>query len=199
MVAPHDTGDLVRSLVRVPGSGSNRAAGSECLDLGRASSLAASVPVPTTLPAALTTLKVIRQPPASVSKKLGGHVGAKAGILPTKPEDRKRQLSEVSPGSEAAAPKRPRLLTVRQASPLVVPGQPVIGPVMVVSLQPQTPPSTPTINFSGSTSLSQLIQERDILRKENQELQKRLSLFHQLFKDKKRLTSVVKQLSVNVP
>ncbi|XP_066948203.1 uncharacterized protein [Macrobrachium rosenbergii] len=196
MVAPHDTGDLVRSLVRVPGSGSNRAAGSECLDLGRASSLAASVPVPTTLPPALATPKVVRQTPPSVDK-LGSQVGVEAGILPAKPEDRKRQRSEELPGSdsEASVPKRPRIFALTQASPVV---SAQAGQFVVVSLQPQTS-SPPSINFSGAASLSQLIKERDNLRKENQELQKRLSLFHQLFKDKRRLTSVVKRLGVNVP
>ncbi|XP_068209794.1 uncharacterized protein [Palaemon carinicauda] len=202
MVAPHDTGDLVRSLVRVPGSGSNRAAGSECLDLGRASSLAASVPVPTALPPALANPKTLKQASASVSKKLGSEVGATAGILPTRPtvtEDRKRQRSQESPedNGESSHSKRPRVYTVSQGSHMV-PVPTTVGSVVVVSVQPQTS-SSPSVNVTEAASLSQLIQERDNLRQENRELQKRLILFQQLFKDKKRLTSVVKRLGVNVP
>lgn len=196
MVAPHDTGDLVRSLVRVPGSGSNRSAGSECLDLGRASSLAASVPVPTTLPPALAMPTVVGPTNSSENKKLGSQVGVTAGILPTKlanAEHRKRQRSQETSedGSNSSSAKKPRIYTFHQAVSV-----PASGSVVLLALQPQTS-SQPSVNLA--TSLSQLIQERDNLRRENQELQNRLALFQQLFRDKKRLTSVVKRLGVNVP
>ncbi|KAK7083991.1 hypothetical protein SK128_022184, partial [Halocaridina rubra] len=50
MVGPHTTGQLVRSLVRVPGSGHEREAMPSFLDLSKVSSLAATVHVPRSLP-----------------------------------------------------------------------------------------------------------------------------------------------------
>lgn len=213
MVAPHDTGDLVRSLVRVPGSGSDRTAGSECLDLARASSLAASVPVPQSLPPALATPRVVQRPHASRNEKLGGQVGVAAGILQASgaasnsSEDRKRSLSQVSSSSGNAngetnsAPKRARLVymtpqQVMSQANRVVPLSTPAGPVLFLASQPQTP-NSPPITLSEA-SIAQLIQERNSLRQENLALQQRLSLFQQLFKDKKRLGSVVKRLGVNV-
>ena len=205
MVAPHDTGDLVRSLVRVPGSGSDRTAGSECLDLARASSLAASVPVPSTLPPALATPKVT-PPPA---KKLDNQ-GVAAGILPksSDSESRKRQLPESSSATEGNSagtsppPKRARIVymtpqELQSHASRVVPLNTPNGTVLFLAAEPRTA-NSPPINLSKA-SLAELIKERDNLRKENQELQKRLALFQQLFRDKKRLTSVVKHLGVNVP
>ena len=56
MVAPHQVGDLVRSFVRVPGSGSEKSAKPTFCDLGRASTLAATVLIPQNLPHATNVL-----------------------------------------------------------------------------------------------------------------------------------------------
>jgi len=56
MVAPHQVGDLVRSFVRVPGSGSEKSAKPAFCDLARASTLAATVSVPQNLPPATNVL-----------------------------------------------------------------------------------------------------------------------------------------------
>ena len=50
MVAPHQVGDLVRSFVRVPGCGSKRSAKVSFCDLGRTSTLAATVLIPQNVP-----------------------------------------------------------------------------------------------------------------------------------------------------
>lgn len=69
MVAPADTGEHVRSLVRIPGSGQGKAVASTILmDLSRVSSFAAMFPVPTTLPDALATSDSERGPPESKRK-----------------------------------------------------------------------------------------------------------------------------------
>ena len=192
MVAPHNTGgDISRSLVRVPGSGYDFSAGSECLNLARASYLAASVPIPSTLPPALVTRKMMTLSPVNQE-------GITAGILP-----RKRQLSESSSflGTNSRAPKRIRIVymtpqELQDHASRIVPMDTPLGPFLFLTAQPksETSPSP-----SPSTTLSDLIKQRDNLRQENQELQRRLILFQQLFKDKKRLTSVVKRLGVNVP
>lgn len=54
MVAPGEFSDLSRSLVRVPGSGSDRSAAPSTCDLGCVSSLAATVPINPKLPAIIT-------------------------------------------------------------------------------------------------------------------------------------------------
>ena len=56
MVAPHQVGDLIRSFVRVPGSGSDKTAKPAPCDLARASTLAALVSVPQNLPPATNVL-----------------------------------------------------------------------------------------------------------------------------------------------
>ncbi|CAL4169760.1 unnamed protein product [Meganyctiphanes norvegica] len=56
MVAPHQVGDLVRSFVRVPGSGAEKSAKPAFCDLARASTLAATVSVPQNLPPATNVL-----------------------------------------------------------------------------------------------------------------------------------------------
>jgi len=56
MVAPHQVGDLVRSFVRVPGSGSEKSAKPAFCDLARASTLAATISVPQNLPPATNVL-----------------------------------------------------------------------------------------------------------------------------------------------
>ena len=64
MVAPHDTGKLIISLVRIPGSGYDKitTAGSKCLDLSRVSSLASPM-VDELLPFALVMI-----PPLNTGK-----------------------------------------------------------------------------------------------------------------------------------
>ena len=189
MVAPYNTGVLVSSVVRVTGSGSNRAAKPEYLDLGRASSLAASVAIPKSLPSVLAAPKVTKNN-LSVNKKLNNHIGLSAGILPAKRydvEDRKRQFSEVSSehNSEVSQSKKKRLITINQVN---------IQPGFFTSVQSETS-NSPTVTLNCS-SLSRLVLERDNLRQEVKELQMKLSCFQQLFKDKKRLTSVVKRLGL---
>ena len=56
MVAPHQVGNLVRSFVRVPGSGSEKSTKSAFCDLARASTLAARVSILQNLPPATNVL-----------------------------------------------------------------------------------------------------------------------------------------------
>ncbi|KAK7068133.1 hypothetical protein SK128_024287 [Halocaridina rubra] len=193
MVAPHETGALVRSLVRVPGSGSDRNAGSDCLDLARVSTLAAAIPVPKTLPAALASAKAPPKPLESRNEKLIGKTAPVSGD-----GDRKRSL-ESSPVSMT---KRTRLVymtpeQVMNNANRIVTMSTASGPVLFMPLQAPSP-STSQPSVSEAT-ITQLVQERNNLMQENQMLQRQLLLFQQLFKDKKRLGSVVKRLGVQIP
>ena len=72
MVGPHQVGDLVRSFVRVPGSGTEKSAKPTFCDLARASNLAATVPIPQSLPPAtnvLTQTPSLTQTPYSQKRK----------------------------------------------------------------------------------------------------------------------------------
>ena len=198
MVVPHEEREIGRSLVGVPGSGSCKSAGSECLDLARASCLAASVPV--SLPPALVTLK--RTPPTSPPvNKLDTHEGVAASILPRSSEGRKRPHHEISSGASNAQPTKARIVyltpqELQNHASRVVPVSTPAGPVLFLAAQPRSETSPPII--LDQTTLSNYIKERDNLVQENQELQRRLTLFKLLFKDKMRLSSVVQRLGVNV-
>ena len=72
MVVPHQVGDIIRSFVRVPGSGSERSANPVLCDLARASTLAATVPQPQNLPPAtnvLTPIPLLTQIPNNQKRK----------------------------------------------------------------------------------------------------------------------------------
>ena len=64
MVAGHVQGDLIRSLVRIPGSGWDTLMISVTLDLGKMSDLAATIRVPSQLPQALIGSRIQRNPVA---------------------------------------------------------------------------------------------------------------------------------------
>ena len=208
MVAPHNTGDLVRSLVRVPGSGTEKSAGSECLDLSKVSSLAASVRVPQTLPPVLATPKILQpQQLKSVNEKLETEQGLNAGII-TNNNSRKRPCPSDSPPSPHAdnsttishtnIAKKVRIQYMTKEEILNQPGTVVpintpTGPILYL-INPQTP--TNVHHTLTSAKLTQIINERDGLREENRQMRQRLNLFLQLFKDKERLGRIVKRLGV---
>lgn len=157
MVAPHDTGDLVRSLVRVPGSGRDRTLSSVCCDLSKVSPFAATVAVPQALPSAIARpLEEPQQLATNLKKKI---------------------IKKENPGKH-----KPRLRT---------------GQLPNLSRSMTTAPMQQQQQLS-ITALTQLLQERNALREENLALQRRVILFQQLFRDKKRLTAVVKRLGVKV-
>lgn len=205
MVAPHDTGDLVRSLVRVPGSGRDRTMASVCCDLSNVSSYAATVPVPQALPPAIARPLVEPQQPEINPRENGSD----PKDLTSTHKRARPQPSEISRGinsvpqidvsrdNRSSLPTLKRLrvvyLTPQQVGQRT--GQPpnLSLTMSIVQMQPQQQQQQ-----LSTIDIAQLLQERDDLRGENLALQKRLALFQQLFRDKKRLTSVVKRLGVNV-
>ena len=92
MVVPHQVGDLVRSFVRVPGSGSEKSAKPTFCDLGRLSTLAATVSVPQNL---LPATNVLTLSPSSIQN-----------------QERKRlRTKDLAPQNQEQ--KRPRILAPR--------------------------------------------------------------------------------------
>ncbi|XP_047479514.1 uncharacterized protein LOC125032433 isoform X2 [Penaeus chinensis] len=219
MVGPVDTGELVRSLVRIPGSGYDKSAGSACLDLARVSTLAASVPVPQTLPPALMSQ---RQPPQNLTDqtKLGSKAGAAIGAFPRTltlvPNSRGRKRScaeEAATGSARSSAassqssgqslpvKRTRIvyMTAEQLArcPNVSTVNTPSGPIFCMSLQ-STSSNSPAPSISQD-SLPQLLNERNTLRQQNVQLQQRLALYQHIFRNRNRLTSVAEGLGVKIP
>ena len=231
MVAPHDNGELVRSLVRIPGSGSGRKSGAEYLNLARVSSLAATVNVPSTLPSTLTTRRVADAdassssppPPPQPTKKLeNATTQSSIGIIHQSTVDvvsrpavvsvtiqqpsgsgyRKRQFSAVFSGSSSSSAgtvptnaKKPRTSQedIKNHDVNSLPKPMILLLLLSKTQQPEAAPRN-----LEQYSLAELIKECDALKRENQELLKRISLFQQLFKDKQRLKDVVERLGINV-
>ena len=221
MVNPYDSGDLVRSLVRVVGSGFNyQEAGTKILNLAKVSSLAASVPISLTLPPILAgsptnTTSLDNVNFTSNDEKLRD--GVAAGILPRNEKEtvtptstfernatkRARTVSSSFSSPPSPPPKRSRTDCVtmtpeelrQQIIPRLVPVNTTTGVVLYLAAQPVL---NPPRNLSDDATLAELTEERDKLKAENEELRRRLSLFQQLFRDKNRLSRVVNQLGLKI-
>ena len=170
MVVEYDPGKLVRSFVRVPGSGIDTTAKNSCLDLGRTSAFAANVSVPPSLP-----------PSIQVASE-------------------KRWIQEDEIEMQAKSFKKSRndppqkLFINANTQPKIVIAPPSSQNLVLVTFS----------HVDASKLLQQQKLERDIkeeldtLKEENKELKRKLSLCQQLFKDKKRLRSVVERLGIKV-
>ena len=137
MVASHQVGDLVRSFVRVPGSGSEKSAKVTFCDLARASTLAATVSIPQNLPPATD---VITQTPSAT--KISGNQHQKITSL---------QVSLVN-----------------------------------------VPIKTIPVTLMGDICIHKVEVQK--LKEENRILEKKLSLFKRLFRNRQRLNSVLRRL-----
>ncbi|XP_066987332.1 uncharacterized protein [Macrobrachium rosenbergii] len=208
MVAPHEIGDPVRSLVRVPGSGHVMTMPSSCLDLGKVSIIAASVPVPTTLPPALARPLVQREMNGSDAKNRQGPGASRNGSQCPQLQKTEKRGNASGENVEHPTMKKPRHVVIGRQPQLVIgtPAVVIAAPVQLrfnsgQQIQPQPPAqigaSPGSLNVNEETpTVSQLLQELSSLQAENATLNERLSLFHQLFRDKKRLASVLQRLGV---
>ena len=164
MVAPHQVGDLVRSFVRVPGSGSEKSAKPAFCDLARASTLAATVAVPKDFPPATN---VLTQSPSSTQ-------------IPNNNQQRKRprteETEEVKDSISAPQAKVPHTETPPASAPI------------------KTIPVTLLVVHIPNAEVQKLKEENEQLRKENETLKKQLSLFKQLIRNPQRLNSVLSRL-----
>ena len=149
MSPPYCAESVVTSLVRVPGSGFDKNTETKCLDLSKVSSLATIVPVPSLPPALLA------KPPMMNRKrrlqKEENHdqedaVKKKFRIIYMTPEELSKNVNNLS--------------VVNTSS-----GQ------LFFYLKPKTPDP-----LLSTLSLPKLIEKRDLLRRENEELRKKLSM-----------------------
>ena len=166
MVAPHQVGNVVRSFVRVPGSGSERFAGPAFCDLAKASTLAATVSVPATISVPLppTTNVPAQSPPIQNNQQRK---------RPRSKETKKAKESISAPKAKAPHMKPPSA------------GAPV-KTINVILLAVRIP----------NAEVEKLKEDNEQLRKENEKLKKQLSLFKQLIRNPQRLNSVLRHLEV---
>ena len=80
----------------------------------------------------------------------------------------------------------------------VPPSLPIPGRKRKIQKDEEENPAKPFKKSKKMTEVQFLQQQCDILQKKNKELERKLLTIHQVFKDKKRLTSVVKRLGINV-
>ena len=178
MVAESDSGQLIRSLVRVPGSGWNQqVAGSTISDLGRLSNAAASVPVSRILPRDLSN-------PVCLKRPLPKSLAENNGQQPSPPPPQPQPQPQLQP-----ATKRARVVYMTPANVMshagrIVPVSTSIGPVLFLPLQPQTV-NSPPLTLSQS-AVHQLIEERNSLRRQNMMLSQYCLRFHQVMEAAKK-------------
>ena len=157
MVAPHQVGDLVRSYVRVPESGSEKSAKPTLCDLARASTYAATVSVPQNLPPATN---VLNQSPA---------------VQTSNNQQRKRTRSEEtkdsSDSSSAPQAKVPHIETSLAAIPVKT----VPVTLMAVRISNAEVQKLEEENEQLRKENEQLRKENEQLRKENEQLRKEMS------------------------
>ncbi|XP_063601782.1 uncharacterized protein LOC134777841 [Penaeus indicus] len=191
MVAPYEIGDPVRSFVRVPGSGSDKAAKSLCCDLARVSSAAAAVPVrPVT---AATT----RPSPAEGEDREQDAVVKKEEVQVKVEKDEAAADSQQS----VAEQKREVKCRKRRAEDSEIMVQAKRSCVSGEETSEVSPDSSEGTNTSKGGERSGVHEKLEILEKQcmelkrqNHQLQQRLSLFCKLFKDPKKLAFALKRM-----
>lgn len=219
MVVPHSTGQLVRSMVRIPGSGSDRQAHSICLDLSNVSSLAATIPLSRTLPQAF--LRPQSPPVKSVemdTKHRSMETSAEAAPRPVTRRKRSlpQKLLEDAKQTGPSAPSAPKVSRMAPApaqslqiqislTQTSTPNQTLQVFVLPGTVLQTVPVEHQALNgsmgFNGdscstisATQALQLHQEVEQLKKQNKALIERVTKFQNIFKDKKCLQHIANRL-----
>ncbi|XP_066966585.1 uncharacterized protein [Macrobrachium rosenbergii] len=209
MVAPYDVGAPVRSFVKVPGSGRNVEAKALVCDLSHVSPVAAisSIPIqpvqePQPSPTAATQ-DVPREsmkhqktevPPEGTQTALQNDEGNKKNV-----KTRKRLLEDVEDADGKHGVQEPPSKRIRE----VPRSQGVSQDVKDGSASSV---GTNTVGSGSSTSVgtqtdftSEEIRESSMLREQNKLLQRRLDVFKEVFRSKKRLGQLIRALEVGKP
>ncbi|KAG0715302.1 hypothetical protein GWK47_012271 [Chionoecetes opilio] len=189
MVAPYEVGEPVRSFVRVPTKG--RVARTISWDISRSSYLAA----------ALAPLQDPWLPRPVAPRDPAGHTSSpreELAATPGPPPPGSQQPQPQAPPRQAppspSEPKRPREEEEEQEST-----RPPVLKVARTAGSPGAGPSSPTQPQQGlEEEVHSLRQQCQSLQQQNEDLQRRLGLFHGLFKDKQRLQGFVRHLNTLV-
>ena len=170
MVAESDSGQLIRSLVRVPGSGWNQQlAGQITLDLSR---LSTKAPVSQILPRDLLYSVCRKRPLPKSSAENNGQQPPPQPQPHLQPATKRARVVYMTPADVMSHAGR------------IVPVSTSIGPVLFLPLQPQTV-NSPPLALSQS-AVHQLIEERNSLRRQNMILSQYCLRFHQVMEAAKK-------------
>ncbi|KAK7071047.1 hypothetical protein SK128_005292 [Halocaridina rubra] len=176
-MVPNHTGIIVRSLVRVPGSGSDDTMEASLANLRNVSPIAAYGHASQTLPPTLRRpLVTTIDQNSETGQTASPSTSMRVHTMP-KPQGR---VMETLPGKAIVS-------TPARVVSVVASGQ-----TQTKSLQ------TNALGMSPNVPLH-LIQEREALLEENRRLKHQLYLFNQLITNKERLRIVVKRLGVEIP
>ena len=196
MVAPFQLGEPLRSFVRIPVK--SRVSKAVCWDLSRSSSfVAAAAPIQQSM--------LQRQPEPVLFRDIGVRSlkprKERAAILGPVPPPTQHRLPQPPPQQQTKAmpceSKRSRDEEEEQEG-----GEGTPQPVLKVAKTARPTEAGPSTNTQSQRSMNQevkwLRKQCQSLRQQNEDLQRRLSLFHGLFRDKHRLTSFVRHLDTRV-
>ena len=165
MVVPHQVGDIIRSFVRVPGSGSERSANPVLCDLARASTLAATVPIPQNPPPATHVLTQIPCPYSNTQI----------------PNNQKRKRDKIEEKENIhKANVAPKVICIETSTETI--------PIKTIPVTLMAAVRIPNVD------VLKLKNENKQLRMENENLRKQLSLFKQLIRNPERLQRVLRRL-----
>lgn len=134
MAPPHGTGLAVRSMVRIPGSGWDRAASAVCCDFSKVSTLAASAVTPQPLPLLHQKISSRPSPAASNMNKLAADEAQKKVCEEVAGGSRKRASEDTRLTPEPSSSKVARTSSVTPKTPSGVAR--TANPPRVVMLRP---------------------------------------------------------------
>ena len=164
-------GDVVRSFVKVPGSGSEKSAKPTIHDLGRVSNLASTIFVPQSLP---PTTKVLSQFHSSTK------------VCKGRKRPRNEEIQDSAPKAKVihgdAHCKHNLKFPLKNPTDMTKATNMKAIPVKLMAVR------------IPNAEVQKLKEENAQLRKENEELRRQLSLFKQLIRNPLRLNSVLRRL-----
>ncbi|CAL4075879.1 unnamed protein product [Meganyctiphanes norvegica] len=171
MVASFNEGSLIRSYVRVPGSGTDKTAKPALFDLSRVSTVVAPLPLQ-----------------------------AGSGLIAIN-STQNSKTQTVNPSSSMKNPKRPKEDDEEDSFPknkkqCVQNWKPSTDITNSECGYHESRKINNVVKIEGTNELNQLLIQNHRLRQENIVLQKQVSLFKQLIKDPKRLKSVLNRLNI---
>lgn len=221
MVAPYEVGEPVRSFVRVPTK--DQAAKALCWDLSRASPLvAASAPVRQHLLRAQPHLAQLQYSAGSSPKPSEEQLQAQpkpvepqAQAQPVEPQTQSQpvesQAQSVEPQAQAstpdpvpaasqpqvtATPCDPKRRREEEQEGEVSTPEPTLKVARMAGFTVTSSPAQP--QQCPDKEVQSLRRQCQLLQQQNNDLQRRLNLFHGLFQDKQRLKNFVRHLDTLV-
>lgn len=192
MVASYDVGKPVRSYVLIPGTGSNKDAKPLCLDLASTSSVAGAVPVPSTIP---QTVPVGSLAPSKETNNTEEVKDDKRKDEGASESANSGSVNHSSPCVASAMPQQPALREntsgggVKRSHPEETSDEEDKG-----AIPRETKVMKGEVTATPSPEVEELQKKCLQLEQQNKTLERRLAMFHDLFRSKERIINFVKFL-----